>query len=525
MSKNAPDLNEANQTKDPLIGKQFGDYRLTSLLATGGMARIYKGMDYKLQRQAAVKILIQDETANDPTLTKRFQREARAVAALEHDNIITIYQSGEQDTIYFIAMKFVKGKDLAQELKRLRRGSSKKMDVARALRIMEQVASALDYAHTQGVIHRDIKPSNILLDDNDKALLTDFGLVLRASAETTMGTAFGTPRYIAPEQAISSNKAVPQSDIYSLAVIMYEILTGETPFTGDSPMEIALSHISDPPPPPRSLDKSIPEQVEDELLKALNKDPEKRHRTAIQFIQAIKRGYGLGDPSMSQASLTGLTGSTSSGTTSMDMSSTAKVPAVKQDKAKKDKKAAVNPVTTKQKSGGRSRILVILVLLAVIAGVAVVALKGLNSGGGGAPITLIYNTDGFTMVNGGDYTLDVFKLQFIRGVDGGGDDFNGDRITRDIIPAGKCIRIIWQGKQVDTPPQCVNEVHSETGMITPALFFWRKEGENNSTTSTFAVVYDGREVARCNTIERGGDAECRFSWPVVPTVEATSGGS
>src|SRR5262249_580612 len=120
----------------------------------------------------------------------------------------------------------------------------------------------------------------------------DFGLVLRPSVETTMGTAFGTPRYIAPEQAISSNKAVPQSDIYSLAVILYEILCGDTPFSGESPMEIALSHISDPPPTPRSLNNTIPVAVERELLKALEKEPEKRHRRASDFVRAIKQAYG-----------------------------------------------------------------------------------------------------------------------------------------------------------------------------------------------------------------------------------------
>lgn len=518
MSKTT-NIDEANQTRDPLIGRQLGDYRLTSLLATGGMARIYKGMDYKLQRQAAVKVLIQDETANDPTLTKRFQREARAVAALEHDNIITIYQSNEQDGVYFIAMKFVKGNDLAQELKRLRRTRNKKMDVKRALYIIEQVASALDYAHKQDVIHRDIKPSNILMDDNDKALLTDFGLVLRPSAETTMGTAFGTPRYIAPEQAISSNKAVPQSDIYSLAVIMYELLTGETPFSGDSPMEIALSHISDPPPPPRSIDSSIPEKVEEELLKALSKEPEKRHRTAIEFVNAIKGGYGLlDDPSMGRTSMS-MAASMPAVPVSNDTGTTKKGPKVK---AKKESKSTRN-TDKKAKPRGRSRMLLLVVMLVVIGGGAFIVLGGLGTGGNGAAITLIYNTESFTMINGGGYTLNVGTLQFIRGTDGGGDDYNGYRITQDIVPAGKCVRIFWSGKQIELPPQCVNNLHYSEQLVTPDLFFWRKETTSDTPISTFAVMYDGREIARCDTVARGGDAECRFNWPVSPTPVPAAG--
>ena len=283
-------VDNSTKSKDTLIGKQLGDYRLTSRLASGGMARVYKAMDYKLQRQAAVKVLEKEKAEDDKTLTKRFLREARAVAALEHDNIITIYQFGEEADVYFLAMKVVKGNDLSNELTRLRK-AKKLMEIDRALTIMEQVASALDHAHAAGIVHRDVKPSNILLDKGDKTILTDFGLVLRTSSETTMGTAFGTPRYIAPEQAVSSNKATSQSDIYALGVIFYEILTGQTPFNGDSPMEIALSQISDAPPPPRDLNPNIPVKVERELLKALDKDPDKRHKSASEFVQAIREGY------------------------------------------------------------------------------------------------------------------------------------------------------------------------------------------------------------------------------------------
>src|SRR5690606_6084753 len=283
----------ATASRDPLIGKQLGDYRITSRLASGGMARVYKGMDYKLQRPAAIKVLELHTADHDQTITARFKREARAVAALEHPNIIPIYQYGEDEAtgVYFLAMKLIKGRDLANELRRLRKTKSQLMDVDRALHIMAQIASALDYAHSQEIIHRDVKPSNILIDKDDHAVLTDMVLVLRVSSETTMGTAFGTQRYIATEQATSSDKAVPQSDIYSFAVILYELLAGQTPFNGDSPMEIALAHLSDPVPPPTTINPDIPEAVEKELLRALDKDPAKRHKTAVSLIEAVKRGY------------------------------------------------------------------------------------------------------------------------------------------------------------------------------------------------------------------------------------------
>lgn len=508
---------DTSNDKDPLIGKQLGDYRLTSVLATGGMARIYKGMDYKLQRQAAVKVLAQDDMEGDKTLMKRFQREARAVAALEHDNIITIYQYGEQEGVYFLAMKLIKGKDLAQELKRLKK-ANQKLDVKRALRIMEQVASALDAAHAADVVHRDIKPSNILLDDDDKAVLTDFGLVLRPSVETTMGTAFGTPRYIAPEQAISSNKAVPQSDIYGLGVIFYEILCGDTPFSGDSPMEIALSHISDPPPPPRSLNKDIPVAVERELLKALEKEPEKRHRSASEFVRSIRQAYGdLADAPASAKS-------------SPAKNKAATPPAVSDSWTLSDANDSVararsklqGSIKTEAKTDGKTRSKLPLIAAAVVLIIAVAAVFALSQNGGGtvvagdgAPITLIYSDSGFTMVNRGDYTLDVNDLKFVRGVDGGGDDFNGFRIAKKILPGDSCARIILQGKQIDAPPQCTTTQSTEF-LSNQALFFWRKEADGGNAISSFEVWYDDNMVQRCDTIARGGDGECRFVWPVPP---------
>lgn len=504
--KSAPVTNaEASESKDPLIGKQLGDYRLSSVLATGGMARIYKAMDYKLQRHAAVKVLAAEEAENDKTLTKRFQREARAVAALEHDNIITIYQFGEQEGVYFLAMKLVKGKDLAQEFKRLKK-VGQKMDIRRGLRILSQVASALDYAHKADVIHRDIKPSNILLDEDDKAILTDFGLVLRNSVETTMGTAFGTPRYIAPEQAISSNKALPQSDIYSLAVIIYEMLVGETPFTGESPMEIALSHISDPVPPPRSKDKSIPEAAERELLRALDKDPEKRHRTATELVRAIQRAYGIdvegsAQPSPSIHSAESMSSASLLESWSLPSADPAALRTA-QDK-------------TRSRRSSMRRILILLILIAAIGGAGLYITRNPAASAPGAPITLIYNDANFTLVNNGDYDLNVFDLLLVRGIEGGGDDFSGDRVRGDTVPARGCFRVVLQTNKGTPPAQC-QKIQSVEELTNALRLFWRKDNEGNTPISSFEVRYKGQTLAICDTVARGGDAECRFTWPVPP---------
>lgn len=276
---------------DPLIGKKLGDYLITGVLASGGMAKIYIGHDEKLERDAAVKVLTRAMLDADPTLSERFTREAKAVAKLDHENIVPIYQYGEEHDVYFLAMKLISGRDLADEINDLQR-LGLTMPLPRMFHLLKQVASALDYAHSHGIIHRDVKPSNVLIDKADRAYLTDFGLVLRQDIDMTRGTAFGTPRYISPEQALASERAVPQSDTYSLAVIVYEILTGTIMFKGDTAMQVALSHISEPPPLPSAINASIPKSVERELLKALEKEPEKRHPKASDFIKALELAYG-----------------------------------------------------------------------------------------------------------------------------------------------------------------------------------------------------------------------------------------
>jgi serine/threonine protein kinase len=280
---------------DPLIGEKMGDYTIESLLGRGGMARVYQGYDANLDRYAAVKVIDAHLINSDEReeYYERFQREARAIARLQHPNIVGVYQFGEYEAQYYMAMVFIDGQDLRQVLKgHVKAGTL--MSPVLVLKIMQAMTSALDYAHAEGVIHRDIKPSNILVTEDGKAILTDFGLALNLS-DGTIGNTFGSAHYIAPEQAVSSAHAVAQSDMYSLGICLYEMLTGSVPFDDASAMSVALKHLSDPPPPPSQLNPNIPAAVEQVMMRVLEKEPENRYENCAAFMADLKEAFKVSE--------------------------------------------------------------------------------------------------------------------------------------------------------------------------------------------------------------------------------------
>jgi len=215
---------------DPLIGREIDGYLIEMLLGKGGMARVYRAQDKHLGRYVAIKV-IEPQAQADPEYTARFQKEARAVAQLQHQHIVSIYRFGEVDGLFYMAMQYIDGTDMGWILRDFAQ-DGELMQHEDVLRLMSQIGSALDYAHSRGVIHRDIKPSNIMLDKEGRSILADFGLAL-VQTEGTRGEIFGTPHYIAPEQAVTSAAVVPQSDQYSLGVMLYEMLTGGVPYEGE----------------------------------------------------------------------------------------------------------------------------------------------------------------------------------------------------------------------------------------------------------------------------------------------------
>ena len=270
--------------KDSLLGKKLANYRIERLLGRGGMASVYYGIDLQLRRPAAIKV-IDYRYSGDPAYAERFVREARAMASWKHPNIPQIYQAGLEEGYSFYAMEYIQGLDLEKLLQRvIQRGELLLFDDV--VMIGRAVAAAIDYAHSKGAIHRDVKPSNVLISEDDRILLTDFGLLLEVD-KATQGEVFGTPHYIAPEQARNSSQAVPQSDLYALGVMLYEMLVGKLPFDDPAPMALALKHITDEPPAPCQVNPDLNPEIEQVLLKALKKVPEERYQTGKDLMDAL----------------------------------------------------------------------------------------------------------------------------------------------------------------------------------------------------------------------------------------------
>lgn len=271
--------------QDPLIGHRLANFVIERPLGRGGMAQVYFGRDVNLQRPVAIKV-IDARFRSNPTYAARFINEARVVASWRHENIIQIFYADQEDDLYYFVMEYIDGMDLASLLWQYAK-ERELMPYEDVLKIGRAVANALDYAHNKGVVHRDVKPSNVMISVDDRVVLTDFGLALDVH-QGSRGEVFGSPHYIAPEQARSSAEATAASDIYSFGVMLYEMLTGKVPFDDPSFVNLVLKHLSLMPPPPRSLNPALNVQTERVLLKALSKRPEDRYKSAVALINALE---------------------------------------------------------------------------------------------------------------------------------------------------------------------------------------------------------------------------------------------
>ena len=262
-----------------------GRYVLAESLGSGGMAEVYLAHDEVLDRDVALKVL-RSQYVRDEEFAERFRREARSAARLSHPNIVQVYDRGEtEDGTCYIAMEYVSGGTLKKRIEEKGPFESRK-----AAAVAAQIADALGEAHEHGVIHRDIKPQNVLVTSSGDLKVTDFGIARAASAVTISVTnaVFGTAGYISPEQALGESVS-PASDLYSLGVILYEMLTGELPYTADNPMAVCMKHVTEPLRPPKELNPAIPEAMNALVVKLLAKDPADRYGSAADLLADLER--------------------------------------------------------------------------------------------------------------------------------------------------------------------------------------------------------------------------------------------
>src|SRR4051812_5776414 len=289
-------------------GSQFGAYRIESVAGQGGMGVVYKATQIGLDRAVALKV-ITPAFAHDEEFRARFQREAKLAASIEHPNVIPVYEAGEHDGVLFIAMRFVDGTDLKTLLTREGR-----LEPIRAARFVNQIASALDAAHQAGLVHRDVKPANALLASQDHVYLTDFGLTKRAasgSAMTKTGQMVGTVDYVAPEQ-VEGGSVDARTDVYSLACVLYHLITGAVPFEKPTEMAKLFAHVHEDPPRPSDVVQGLPGAIDDVVWRGMAKEPTKRflsagdlgraalaaaeHRDLAQPERSVARGEAASEP-------------------------------------------------------------------------------------------------------------------------------------------------------------------------------------------------------------------------------------
>lgn len=271
-------------TNDKYIGKILDDrYEIIELIGSGGMANVYKALCHRLNRYDAVKIM-RDETAANTELRRRFRAESQAVAMLSHPNIVSVYDVSHNDDVEYIVMELIDGITLKQYLQK-----KSVLDPAEVLDFTIQTAKALEHAHSKGIIHRDIKPQNIMLLKDGMIKVADFGIAsLENTVEENNGETVGSVHYIAPEQA-RGEAPDARSDIYSLGIVMYEMLTGRLPYVGNSDVEVAVKHMNTDPVTPRDIVPSIPEELERICLKSMNSNIDERYQTASEMLADLEQ--------------------------------------------------------------------------------------------------------------------------------------------------------------------------------------------------------------------------------------------
>lgn len=283
-----------------LTGQTLGQYEIGARIGRGGMASVYRARQLSMDRDVAIKV-ISTGLSEKPEFIARFEREAHVIARLQHPHILPVIDFGRSDEFVYLVMRLVEGGTLG------RRIEAPDLTLQRCARFIEQIASALEYAHGLGIVHRDLKPNNVLLDELDNCYLTDFGIAKMlagapSSNLTTTGAVMGTPAYMAPEQW-RSEPVDARADLYALGVMLYELVLGAQPFQADTPFGMMFKHVDEPPPAPCRVNPALPEPVERVLLRALAKDPAQRYASAPALVRALRAALDTLPPSALNAPL------------------------------------------------------------------------------------------------------------------------------------------------------------------------------------------------------------------------------
>ncbi len=291
-------------TADPLVGQLLdGRYRIDARVARGGMATVYRSFDIRLDRVVAVKVM-HDSLAQDDAFVERFRREARSAARLQHPNVVAIFDQGEDAGRVYLVMELITGRTLREVLRQQTR-----LDPGQALGVTEGLLTALAAAHDAGIVHRDVKPENVLVTDAGQVKVADFGLAraIEATHHTVAdGTLIGTVAYLAPEQVLTG-AADARTDIYSAGVVLYELLTGVVPFTGDIPINVAYQHVNADVPAPSTVQPNLPLGVDDLVIAATRRPPEQRYADARTMLSAVRRAHAvIGDEADQHTSVVSL---------------------------------------------------------------------------------------------------------------------------------------------------------------------------------------------------------------------------
>jgi serine/threonine protein kinase len=268
-------------------GKMLGKYEIGPVIGQGGMAQVYKGHHPALKRDVAIK-LIHSHLVSGEGFIERFQREAQLVAALRHPNIVQVYDLDTDAGVYFMVMEFIDGLTLSARLEKMRK-QNQLFSLSQTVELLLPLCSALDYAHSQGMIHRDVKPGNVMFTGRDQPVLTDFGLakIVGGTMSMASGLVVGTPMYMSPEQAYGESGDA-RSDIYALGVMLFELVTGNVPFTGDTPLSIIFKQVNDPLPSVKLINALVPDKIEQIIIKATAKKPANRYQSCAELAAALR---------------------------------------------------------------------------------------------------------------------------------------------------------------------------------------------------------------------------------------------